>query len=420
MVVVGLDIGTQNIRVAVGDYDDEGALSIIGTACVPSAGLTKGVIVSIESAMNKIREVIDIAEQNAGLEITECVVSIGGDQIEGFNSRGQYAVSSGGREKEITEDDVRKVIEVAIAVQIPLDKEKLHVIPQIYSVDGIGGIKDPVTRLGVRLESDVHIITTSRTVVQNIQACVERAGYQLSGLMLKTLASTYAVVQQDELDLGSIIIDLGAGSTDILVVLNGAPIYTGSIPVCGYHVTNDIHLIKGISFDDAERIKVESGCCWPEIADPSSSVIIPGVGGRAPEEISQYELSNDIIYPRMAELFELVRESIIKHTNVAQLSGNIILTGAGANMEGVVELVSEVFNTSSVRIGVPENLGGNTNEYRNPEWSTAIGLVLSSNKIVSRKSPGKGKKSFGFGRSSGKKSGNVKDSALRRISKIFF
>ena len=288
----------------------------------------------------------------------------------------------------------------------------------MYAVDEVVGIKDPVTRLGIRLESNVHIITTSRTIIQNLRSCVERAGYEISGVMLKTLAATYAVVHQDELDLGSIIIDLGEGSTDVLVVLNGAPIFTGSIPLCGYHVTKDIQLIRDISLDEAEKIKIEYGCCWPELADTSRTILIPGVGGRAPEEISQRELCDDI-NPRMTEIFEHVLDLIRQNTNVNKLSGNIILTGGGAKMEGVVELCQEVFSTGYVRVGIPENLGGDSSEYRSPEWATAIGLVLSNNTMVSRREYSKSRKNFPFSRSA-KNSSSKKESKLKKFKKMFF
>ena len=418
MVVVGLDIGTKNIRVVVAESKEDSKTEVLAVAAVPSSGIANGVIVSIESAMNSIKKAIDEAEQNCGIEISECIVSIGGDQIEGFNSSGLYIVSHTGSPKEISKEDVRKAIEVAISIKTPLDKEKLHVIPQMYAVDEVAGIKDPVTRLGIRLESNVHIITTSRTIIQNLRSCVERAGYEICGVMLKTLASTYAVVHQDELDLGSIIIDLGEGSTDVLVVLNGAPIFTGSIPLCGYHVTRDIQMIRDISLDEAEKIKIEYGCCWPDIADTSQSILIPGVGGRAPEEISQRELCEDI-NPRMTEIFEHVLDLIRQNTNVNKLSGNIILTGGGAKMEGVVELCQEVFSTGYVRVGIPENLGGNSSEYRSPEWATAIGLVLSNNTMVSKKDGAKGRKNFPFSKSV-KNSSSKKESKLKNTKKMFF
>ena len=231
-MVVGLDIGTSNIRVAIGEINEDSEVQIVGTASRTSNGLKDGVIVNIEAAMNSIRETIEAAEQNAGMEVVSCITSIGGTQIEGINSKGIVAVSSAGKNaKEIRMDDVNRVIEAARAVQIPMDKDTLHVIPQNFIVDGVSGIKDPIDRLGVRLEAEVHIITSSKTIIQNIKTCIERAGYNLGGVMLKTLAATYATAHEDELELGSIIIDLGAGTTDVLVAMNGAPICITSIPV---------------------------------------------------------------------------------------------------------------------------------------------------------------------------------------------
>ena len=297
-----------------------------------------------------------------------------------LNSKGIVAVSSAGKNaKEIRMDDVNRVIEAARAVQIPMDKDTLHVIPQNFIVDGVSGIKDPIDRLGVRLEAEVHIITSSKTIIQNIKTCIERAGYNLGGVMLKTLAATYATAHEDELELGSIIIDLGAGTTDVLVAMNGAPICITSIPVGGNLVTNDIHLVKGITFEDAERIKINDGCCWLPNADTSRSVIIQGVGGRAPEESSQEELCQ-IIMPRMEEIITMVRDSIVNKVDNLQLSGNIILVGGGAKMNGIVELVQDIFGTTAVRVGMPENLGGIVEAYRNPEWATAIGLIVANRK----------------------------------------
>ena len=379
-MVVGLDIGTSNIRVAIGEINEDSEVQIVGTASRKSNGLKDGVIVNIEAAMNSIRETIEAAEQNAGMEVVSCITSIGGTQIDGINSKGVVAVSSAGKNaKEIRMDDVNRVIEAARAVQIPMDKDTLHVIPQNFIVDGVSGIKDPIDRLGVRLEAEVHIITSSKTIIQNIKTCIERAGYNLGGVMLKTLAATHATAHEDELELGSIIIDLGAGTTDVLVAMNGAPICITSIPVGGNLVTNDIHLVKGITFEDAERIKINDGCCWLPNADTSRSVIIQGVGGRAPEESSQEELCQ-IIMPRMEEIITMVRDSIVNKVDNLQLSGNIILVGGGAKMNGIVELVQDIFGTTAVRVGMPENLGGIVEAYRNPEWATAIGLIVANRK----------------------------------------
>ena len=376
-MVVGLDIGTSYIRVAIGDYDENGKFRILGTSCEKSMGLRNGNIVNIEAASNAIRNAIDNAEQNAGVDIVSCYVSVGGDQIEGENATGKVAVSPKGKsQREVSKDDIERVIESATAVQIAMDRERLHVITQDYIVDGISGIKDPMHRLGVCLEAAVHIITASRTTIQNIRSCINRAGYMMNGVMLKTLAAQKAVATEDEKELGSIIVDMGAGTTDILVLVHDAPVYTASIPVGGNMVTNDIAIVKGIPVAEAERIKIEYGCCWMENISPDATLIINGIGGRPPEEITQAELC-DIIMPRMEEIFTMVLNKIIEKTNLTQLSGNIILTGAGARMDGIIELVQNVFGTSAVRIGLPERLGGIEENYEGPEWATAMGLVLA-------------------------------------------
>lgn len=391
-MVVGLDIGTSWIRVAIGDYDENEIFRILGTSCEKSIGLRNGNIVNIEAASNAIKNAIDNAEQNAGVDIVSCYVSVGGDQIEGQNATGKVAVSSIGKsQREISKDDIKRVIECATAVQLAMDRERLHVITQDYIVDGIAGIKDPINRLGVSLEAAVHIITASRTMIQNLRSCINRAGYAMDGVMLKTLAAQKAVTTEDERELGSIIIDLGAGTTDMLILMHDAPIYTASISVGGNMVTNDIALMEGIPVAEAERIKVKYGCCWMENVDSEATVIINGVGGRPPMEIKQTALCR-IIMPRMEEIFSLVRKKIIENTKLTQLSGNIILTGDGANMEGVVELVMNVFGTSAVRKGFPERLGGIEENYEGPEWATAVGLVLACKDAVPLRDSKKGKK----------------------------
>ena len=393
-MVVGLDIGTSWIRVAIGDYDENEIFRILGTSCEKSIGLRNGNIVNIEAASNAIKNAIDNAEQNAGVDIVSCYVSVGGDQIEGQNATGKVAVSSIGKsQREISKDDIKRVIECATAVQLAMDRERLHVITQDYIVDGIAGIKDPINRLGVSLEAAVHIITASRTMIQNLRSCINRAGYAMDGVMLKTLAAQKAVTTEDERELGSIIIDLGAGTTDMLILMHDAPIYTASISVGGNMVTNDIALMEGIPVAEAERIKVKYGCCWMENVDSEATVIINGVGGRPPMEIKQTALCG-IIMPRMEEIFSLVRKKIIENTKLTQLSGNIILTGDGANMEGVVELVMNVFGKSAVRIGFPERLGGIEENYEGPEWATAVGLVLACKDAVPLRDSKKGKKNL--------------------------
>ena len=414
--IVGLDIGTSVIRVAIGEVDEDGNLRVIATSSKPSAGLRNGVIVNIEDAKDAIKDAVEAAEQEGGVIVSSVIASVGGAQIESENSRGVTPIRANGKNniRVVTPEDVTKVIETATAINYPADREKIHVIPQDYLVDGIGHISDPVNRLGFKLEAEVHIVTASKTTIQNIRSCVSRAGYELNGVMLKTLAEVQAVCHEDEMELGSIIIDLGAGTTDVIVLLKGAPISTASVPVGGNILTNDIAMVPEIPVAAAEKIKIESGCCWLPGVEVDEDVILPGVGGRAPEVIGKEYLCR-IIQARMEKTFTMVKAAIIKNTNdsIKQLAGNIILTGAGANMEGIVELAQSVFKTSSVRIGIPDSLGGIEEQYRNPEFATAIGLIVANKGIVEKRDSRRKSK-----RNTTKS--KDKESVLKKLRKMFF
>lgn len=412
-MIVGLDVGTSFIRVAIGVENEYDKIEIVGTAQRKSAGLRNGVIVNIEDAMTAIKETIELAEQNAGVEVSSCVTGIGGTQIESYNQRGGVAVTPPGKQlREVNLQNIEQAIENANAILVPLDREMLHVIPQNYIVDGTGGIKDPLNMQAAKLEAEVHIITASKTTIQNVRTCINRAGYSLDGVMLKTLAAAHAVVHEDEMEVGSILIDMGAGTTDVLVLLHGAPVCSFSIPVGGNLVTNDISIVKGIPTVAAEKLKVESGCCWMPDASEDRQVIITGVGGRPPEETTQSALC-EIIQPRVEEIFRLVAAAVAQRTNLSLLSGNIILTGGGAQMEGIIELATEVFGIDNVRIGKPEKLGGSEN-YRVPEYATLVGLVLMGSKSMRSKPSAKTKKNNGVS-----SSGDSKN-FLKKIIDSFF
>ena len=378
-IVVGLDIGTCFVRSVIGVINDDKSVEIVDVAKKPSVGcLRNGTIVNIEATKQCIHDVIDEVEQNTGLEVQSCVTGIGGVQIESINSKGAVAISVYGKnERAITQDDVKRVIECANSVKVPLDRKLLHVIPQQYIIDGTDGFKNPVNNIATRLEAEVHIITASKTAVQNIMTCVEQANYQLDEVMLKTLACTEAVMIEEEKKLGSVLIDIGGGTTDVVVIVNDAPICTCSIPIGGNLVTNDIAIVKGIPNSTAEKIKVESGCCWPPLVESENEeVLIPGFGSRSTELTTKVELCQ-IIYPRMEEIFTMVRDEISRRLSSIQLSGSIILTGGGAQISGAVEMAQSVFGTSSVRIGCPQSLGGMEDKYRIPEYATAVGLILA-------------------------------------------
>lgn len=378
-IIVGLDIGTCFIKVIIAEsFDDH--MEIIGVAKKPSQGLRNGVIVNIDAAMNSIKETIEIAEQMAGVEVTSVFTAIGGAQIESLNSKGQIGVDSTGKRRslEINENAKRRAIEAAKAIVIPLDKKLIHVIPQEYIIDGMAGYKTPIGIQGVRLEVQVHIVTASITAYSNIEQCIGRAGYDLNGvIMLKTLAAAVATVNNDEMELGSILIDMGGGTTDVMVLNKGSPVFTASIPVGGNLVTNDIAIVKGIPNAIAEKIKVESGCCWNTGVEETEEVIIPGIGGQPPELTTRYELC-EIIQPRINEIFTMVKNEVVRRANLTKLNGSIVLTGGGALMPGVVEVAQSVFGTTAVRIGESSDYSGADISYREPEYATAVGLVLAN------------------------------------------
>ena len=416
-IIVGLDIGTSVIRVAIGEVDENDKLHIIATSAKKSAGMRNGVIVNIEDAKDAIRESIEDAENKAGVLVNSVIASIGGSQIESQNSRGVVPIRNNGKggSSAVTREDVERVIEVAKAINYPADRETIHVIPQDYLVDGIGHIPDPINRLGFKLESKVHIITASKTIIQNFKSCMSRAGYGLDGVMLKTLAVTQAVAHEDELELGSIIIDFGAGTTDVMVLYEGAPVSTASVQVGGNLVTNDIAVVYGIPVAVAEEIKINHGCCHPAVLKQNSEVVIQGAGGRPPSVTTREDVTA-IINARMTQILTMVFQAIKKNTSdiITELAGNIILTGGGAKMEGIVNLVQDVFKTNAVRVGIPENLGGIEEEYRKPEFATAIGLVVANKGIVSARD--RRRKS----RKQPAQDGEEKENILKRLRKLFF
>ena len=420
-IIVGLDIGTSVIRVAIGEVDDEDKLHIVATSAQKSAGLRNGVIVNIEDAKDAIKQAIEAAETKGGVLVNSVIVSIGGSQIESQNTSGVIPIRSNnkGSSSAVSREDIEKVIDIATAINYPADREKIHVIPQDYIIDGVAHIPDPMNCLGYKLEAKVHIITASKTIIQNIKTCMSRAGYGLDGVMLKTLAETQAVTHEDELELGSIIIDFGAGTTDVIVLYQGAPISTCSIPVGGNLVTNDIAVVNGVPFVTAEKIKLEHGCCYPQMItkDNDIDICLPGVGGQPPGIVKKSEIS-EIVTARMTQILTMAKQAIIKNTSdiIKDLSGNIILTGGAANMEGIVALTGEVFHTRAVRIGIPESLGGLEEEYRRPEYSAAVGLVVSNKGLVNARSGRKKTRK----QSAGSGSDENKEGFLKKLRKLFF
>ncbi|HRW23947.1 MAG TPA: cell division protein FtsA [Spirochaetia bacterium] len=371
-MIVGLDIGTSKTCAVIGEYNESGTLEITGVGVSPSTGLRKGVVVNIEATLQSVTKAVEAAELMSGREVRDCFVGVAGANVEGINSRGVVAVTGKGR--EICQSDVDRVIEAARAIVIPMDREILHVIPQTFIVDDQKGIRDPLDMIGVRLEAEVHIITGSVTTAQNLVRCVNRAGFKADGLILQSLAASRAVLSADEKELGCLLVDLGGGTTDVLMYSEGAPYFSASVGAGGSQVTNDLSIILNVPMDAAERIKRESGCCYLPHVESDESIIVPGVGGRPPQEIPRAKVAS-VIQPRMEEIFRLVREKVEQPGFWRHLKGGVVLTGGGALMPGAAELAYEVFGVP-VRTGAPSSLGGLVDAYRNPAYSTAVGLVM--------------------------------------------
>jgi len=379
-MITSLDIGSTFVRAVICEIDSDGSKKIIGTGIKPSTGLRKGVVVNIEATLRSIREAIEDAEMMSGLEVTDCWAGIGGSHIDGRNSRGVVGVTGkkkNSREREIGQEDIDRVIEAAKAVVIPTDRKILEVIPQSYKVDDQKGIRNPMDMIGVRLESDVHIITCTVTGAQNLIRCVNRAGFRVNELILQTLAAGSAVLTTEEKELGVLLLDIGGGTTDALVYVDGSPYSTYTIPAGGTQVTSDISIIKNISLDNAEKIKIDAGCCWDSMLDQHETVIIPGVGGRPPMTIPRSQILA-IIKPRMEEIFKLVKQHIDSLNLTRSLGGGVVLTGGGAQLTGVVELANHILKLPA-RLGTPlqtPDLIALVEEYRTPAYATVIGLAL--------------------------------------------
>jgi cell division protein FtsA len=336
------------------------------------------VVVNIEATLRSVSSAIEAAEMMSGREVHTCWTGIGGSHIDGINSRGVVAVTGRNREtREIGREDILRVLEAARAVVIPMDRRVLEVIPQSYIVDDQKGIADPLDMIGVRLESEVHIITCSVTSAENLIKCVNRAGFRVNDLILQSLAAGRAVLTSEEKELGAALIDLGGGTTDVLVYSDGAPYSNTTIPAGGAQVTGDISIIKNISFETAERIKLDAGCCWEDLLEGDDDIIVPGVGGRPPLPIPRSQIQA-IIRPRMEEIFKMVKEKLDKLTLSRPLAGGVVLSGGGAQLLGAAELASHIFKLP-VRVGNPLPVGGLVEEYRSPVYAAAVGLVLEGN-----------------------------------------
>jgi len=372
-LITGLDIGTTKIGVIIAEVEDDSQPKVIGVGTAPSEGLRKGVVVNLEKTVRSIESALEHAEQMAGIKVDQVYVGIAGDHIRSYNGRGVVAVA--GPENEITEDDVRRVIDAAKAVVMPIDREIIHIIPQEFIVDDQRGIKDPLGMSGVRLETEVHIVTGAITSAQNICRSVERAGVDVKDLVLEPLASSYSVLSEDEKELGVVVMDMGGGTTDIAMFFEGCIRHTAVVALGGGNVTNDIALCLRTPIDQAEMIKIKHGCALPSLLEEQEKTVeIAGVGGRPPRKVAQ-ELLVDIIHPRMEEIFRLSAGEIRKSEFANLMTAGVVITGGGALIKGAVELAEEVFDMP-VKLGIPKGFSGLIDLAKSPIHATGVGLIL--------------------------------------------
>ena len=373
-MIVGLDIGTSKVVAVVGEIDSNGSIEVVGIGSHPSRGLKKGVVVNIESTVNAIQRAIEEAELMAGCQIHSVYVGIAGSHIRSMNSHGIVAI----KDREVHRADVERVIDAAQAVAIPADQKILHVLPQEYVIDNQGGIREPLGMSGVRLEAKVHLVTCAETAAQNIEKCVERCGLAVDGIILEQLASSYAVITEDERNLGVCMVDIGGGTSDIAIFTEGSIRHTGVIPVAGDQVTNDIAMALRTPTQHAEEIKIRYACALAQLTGPEETIKVPSVGDRPPRDLSRQSLA-EVVEPRYDELFTLIQGEIRKSGFEELVPAGVILTGGTSKMEGVVELAEEIFHMP-VRIGAPQYARGMNDIIRNPIYATAVGLLVSGAK----------------------------------------
>jgi cell division protein FtsA len=367
-IVVGLDIGTAKIMVVVAEIQHDGLIKLAGLGISPSYGLKRGAVVNIDATVQSIQQALKEAELMADCRIARVYTGITGSHIRGMNSSGMVAI----KDKEVLPTDVARVIETAKAINISTDQRLLLVEPQEFVIDG-QEVKEPIGMSGIRLEAKVHIVTGAQSAAENIIKCVRRCGLEVDHLMLNPIASSHAVLTDDEKELGVALVDVGAGTTDVAIYAGGAIRHTAVIPVAGDLITNDIAMALRTPTKDAEDIKVESGCAKQLFADPEQQVEVPGLGDRGPRMLSRQALAG-VIEPRVEEIFALVQQAIRESGHEEMLSSGIVLTGGSAVMPGMPELGEDIF-LKPVRRGIPKYSGALSDMVAHPRAATVLGLL---------------------------------------------
>jgi cell division protein FtsA len=368
-IIVGLDVGTTKICAVVGEVEGK-KINIIGIGTHPSIGLRKGVVVNIESTVESIQKAVEEAELMAGCEISSVYAGIAGGHITGFNSRGIVAIKG----PEVTKNDVERVIDAARAVAIPMDREVIHVIPQEFIIDDQGGIQNPVGMSGVRLEAKIHIVTGAVTSAHNIVKCANRSGLDVCDIVLEPLASGEAVLTDEEKDLGTALLDLGGGTSDLAIFFGKNIKHTFVLSLGGNNLTNDISIGLRASQADAEKIKIKYGTCVARDISNEENIEVPGMGGRKPRKLPR-QILGEILEPRIEEIFTLIKREIFRAGMENFITSGIVLTGGSSLLHGITDIAESIFDVPS-RLGTPRGISGLIDVVNNPMYATGVGLVL--------------------------------------------
>ncbi len=390
-LIVGLDIGTSKIVAIVAELQPEGSLKVIGLGQHVSRGLKKGVVVNIESTMQSIQRALEEAELMADCKINNVYTGIAGSHIKSLNSHGMVKI----KDAEVSQMDVDRVVETARAIALPADQQILHILTQEFIIDGQEDVREPLGMSGMKLEVKVHIVTGAVAAAQNIVKCIKRCGIEVSDLILQPLASSLAVLTEDEKELGVCLVDIGGGTTDIAVFKQGAIRHTAVVPIAGDQMTNDVAVAFRTPTQAAEEIKIKHGCALRQLADPREIVEVPGVDGRDPRQLSVQTLA-EVLEPRIVELYELVLNELRRSGMEEMIASGIVITGGSAMMRGMVELGEEIFHMP-VRLGMPRYVGGLSEVISNPRYATGVGLVLMGKQQLERHLSGQ-MESSSFGR----------------------
>jgi len=371
--VVGLDIGTSKICCVVASIARAtGDVNVVGLGMAPSRGLRKGVVVNLEATVESVKAAVSEAELMAGVDVESAIVGIAGGHIRSFNSRGVVSVAA--RDRTVSRDDLRRVLEAARAVSIPQDREIMHVLPQEFVIDDHGGIASPVGLVGSRLEANVHIVTASTTSIQNLVTCANRAGIEVRDTVLEQVAVSESALSTDEKELGVVLIDVGGGTTDLAIFDKGAIWHTAVLPVGGDHFTNDLAVGLRTPIPDAERLKKKHGCALSSMVQENDAVEVPTVGGRKPRLLSQQVMA-EILQPRAEEIFSLLHEEVVRAGFEKSLNAGVVITGGGCLLPGMIEVAEQVFDMP-VRLAETGGAHGLADPACGPQHTAAVGLAL--------------------------------------------